>query len=35
LALRNVQTGQIRQYVVLIVVGTVAAFLLATLGIRD
>jgi NADH-quinone oxidoreductase subunit L len=35
LALRNVQTGQIRQYVVLIVVGAVALFLLTTLGISQ
>ncbi len=35
LTLRRVQTGQIRQYVVLIVVGTVALFLLTTLGMTQ
>ncbi len=33
LALRNVQTGRIRQYVVLIVIGTVAMFLIASFGL--
>jgi NADH-quinone oxidoreductase subunit L len=33
LALRNVQTGRIRQYVVLIVVGTVAMFVIASFGL--
>jgi NADH-quinone oxidoreductase subunit L len=33
LALRGVQTGRIRQYVVLIVIGTIAMFLIANFGL--
>jgi len=35
LALRGLQTGKIRQYVVLIVVGTVALFVIATFGFAN
>ena len=33
--LRNVQTGHLRQYIVFIVVGTVALYLLATFGLTN